>query len=125
MTLYDVNFVQYKMTSEHLLSANLTTREYVFVLPQTQKINPAKLTAFTVHTLVKWVCATVINTFSQPVDANSHAHDTQFSQFAEIKRLLAITQTLDIAILDGSLGSIFVLLFSSLAPPPPPPGCTH
>ena len=32
-SLYDVNFVQYtKMTSEHLLSANLTTRKYIFVL---------------------------------------------------------------------------------------------
>ena len=30
---YDVNFVQYKMTSEHLLSTNLTTRKYVFVPP--------------------------------------------------------------------------------------------
>ena len=37
-----------KMTSEHLLIANLTTREYVFVPRQTRKINPAKLTAFTV-----------------------------------------------------------------------------
>ena len=36
-----------KMTSEHLLSANLTTREYVFVLPNA-KIYPAKITAFTV-----------------------------------------------------------------------------
>ena len=36
-----------KISSEHLLSANLTTREYVFVLPNA-KNNPTKLTAFTV-----------------------------------------------------------------------------
>ena len=35
------------MTSEHLLSANLTTREYVFEL-QKGKINHAKISAFTV-----------------------------------------------------------------------------
>ena len=36
------------MTSEHLLSANLTTREYVFELPNA-KINPAKISVFTVY----------------------------------------------------------------------------
>ena len=46
-SLNDIDVVQYKNDSEHLLSANLTTREYVFVL-QNAKINPAKITAFTV-----------------------------------------------------------------------------
>ena len=53
-----------KMTSEHLLSANLTTHEYVFVLPNA-KINPAKLTAFTVfavkHTNISIDTGTRVN----------------------------------------------------------------
>ena len=40
---YDVKYLcNTKISSEHLLSANSTTREYVFMLPNA-KINPAKL----------------------------------------------------------------------------------
>ena len=52
VSLYDVKYMYLcntKMSSEHLLSANLTTRKNVLCC-QMQKINPAKLTAFTVCT---------------------------------------------------------------------------
>ena len=58
VSLYDVKYLcNTKISSEYLLSANLTTtREYVFVLPVVnfaKKINPAKLTAFTVIGIIQ------------------------------------------------------------------------
>ena len=38
-SLHDIDFAQYENDSEHLLSANLTTRDYVFVLQNAKNLS--------------------------------------------------------------------------------------